>query len=185
MERPEAGEVGGPPWARLPLIAAGAMGRCMPGLVVAAVVSMAANIATVVAAVDESIRVTTGGRRSRGSPGWGGTRLCWLPGASTVGDVQMPGAAGLGAVGLAAASWSDRRGEGRRRGAGSASGAAAWAGRGCLGRSGGAARSWAAGRQGGEAGAALGAGLRDPARAARQGARACGRMSREGCTGAG
>jgi hypothetical protein len=49
------------------------------------------------------------------------------------GDVQVTGAAGPGAVGLAAAAWSGRRGEGRRRGAGLAGGAAAWAGRGPLG----------------------------------------------------
>jgi hypothetical protein len=115
---------------RPPLIAAGAMGRCMPGLVVAAVVSMAANIAAVVSAVDASIGATTGGRRSGGSAGQGGTRLCWLPGG--VDGPRRTGAgcyrAGRGRPGGCGLVRSKRRGA--ASGAGSAGGAAAWAGRG-------------------------------------------------------
>jgi hypothetical protein len=127
----------------------------MPGLVVAAVVSMAANIAAVVAAVDVSIGATTGGRRSRGSAGRGGTRLCWLPGGvdgrrrTGVGCCRArhgrPGGCGL--------VRSERRG--------AASGQERW-------------RCSVAGR--------WASGLRGPERAARQGAGACGRMSRGGCT---
>jgi hypothetical protein len=66
------------------------MGRCMPGLVVAAVMSMAASIAAVVAAVDASIGAPTGGRRSRGSAGRVGRGSAGFQGASTAGDEQVP-----------------------------------------------------------------------------------------------
>jgi hypothetical protein len=90
VERPKAGDVGGPPWASSLLIAAGVMGRCMPGPVVAVVVSMAANMAAVVAAVDASIGATAGGRRSRG--------LCWSGwGTALHGAAGRVGGAGTGA----------------------------------------------------------------------------------------
>jgi hypothetical protein len=92
------------------------MGRCMPGLVVVAVVSMAASIAAVVAAVDASIGAPTGGRRSRGSAGRVGRGSAGRQGASTAGDGQVPRPGGCVMVRSGRRGAASGRRIGRRRG---------------------------------------------------------------------